>query len=198
MHDEIQVNPAQALAHLKAGNRRFVEGRRQKRALMEQVAGTSQGQSPFAVVLGCVDSRVPPELVFDQGIGDIFSLRVAGNIVNGDILGSMEFACKLAGAKLIVVLGHTGCGAVRAAYDGIRLGHFSGLLGKIMPAVEAAQETGEIESDTFLDEVAKANVLLAIANIEQSSPILNGMLDGGEIAIVGAMYDVSSGRVKFL
>lgn len=192
------MNPAQALAQLKAGNRRFVEGRMQKRAHMQRVAETSLGQNPFAVVLGCVDSRVPPELVFDQDIGDIFSLRVAGNIVNADILGSMEFACKLAGAKLIVVLGHTGCGAVRAAHDGTQLGHFSGLLAKIMPAVKAAQEPGGNESDAFLDDVAKSNVLLAIENIKQGSAILNEMLDGGEIAIVGAMYDVSCGRVNFL
>lgn len=192
------MNPAQALAQLKAGNRRFVEGRMQKRVLMQRVAETSLGQNPFAVVLGCVDSRVPPELVFDQDIGDIFSLRVAGNIVNADILGSMEFACKLAGAKLIVVLGHTGCGAVRAAHDGTQLGHFSGLLAKIMPAVKAAQEPGGNERDAFLDDVAKSNVLLAIENIKQGSAILNEMLDGGEIAIVGAMYDVSCGRVNFL
>ena len=165
---------------------------------MQQMVETSKGQFPFAVVLGCVDSRVPPELIFDQGIGDIFSIRIAGNFVNEDILGSMEFACKVVGSKHIVVLGHTSCGAIQGAYDDVKLGNLTGLIGKLKPAVEAVQKTSEQESDVSIDQIAEMNVLMTIENIKQQSPILKELLNKKKIKITGAMYDVASGKVSFL
>jgi carbonic anhydrase len=165
---------------------------------MDQMVETSQGQYPFAGVLGCVDSRVPPELVFDQGIGDIFSIRIAGNIVNEDILGSMEFACKVVGSKLILVLGHTSCGAVQGASDDVELGNLTGLVNKLKPAVDAVKKASAQQEAVSIDEIAETNVQMMVENIKQQSPILKDMLDNKEIAISGAMYDVSSGQVTFL
>jgi carbonic anhydrase len=192
------MTPDQALALLKEGNQRFVDSRNREHRLLEQMAETSKGQFPFAVVLGCIDSRVPPELIFDQGIGDIFTIRIAGNFVNADILGSMEFACKVVGSKLIVVLGHTSCGAIQGAYDDVELGNLTGLVDKLKPAVEAARASSGQESDVSVDQIAAMNVRMTIENIQQQSPILKELLDNGGIGITGAMYDVASGKVSFL
>ena len=186
------MTPEKALDLLKEGNQRFIKKKKEQRDLLEQVEVTSSGQYPFGVVLGCVDSRVPLEVVFDLGIGDIFGIRIAGNFVNEDILGSMEFACKVVGSKHILVLGHTSCGAVKGAYDGVELGNLTGLVNKIKPAVEAAGP------DASLDKIAKKNVELTIEQIYQNSPILKEMSENGEIQISGGMYDVSSGEVSFL
>ncbi|PCE62906.1 carbonic anhydrase family protein [Sediminicola luteus] len=196
------MTPSSALNMLKEGNQRFVDNKQGSRALLEQVAQTSTGQYPFATVLSCIDSRVPAEMVFDQGIGDIFSARVAGNIVNGDLLGSMEFACKLAGTKLIVVLGHTACGAVKGACDHAELGNLTGLLNKIQPAVNAVSSPEDPAERTsknldFVNTVAEKNVELTMADIRNQSPVLKEMEDNGEIAIIGAMYDIASGGVTF-
>jgi len=187
-----EMTPNKALELLTEGNQRFIAKKQEKRDLLEQVAATSSGQYPFAVVLGCVDSRVPLELVFDLGIGDIFGVRIAGNISNEDILGSMEFATKVVGSKHILVLGHTSCGAVKGAYDAVELGNLTGLVKKIKPAVEA------VGSDGSVDEIAKKNVELTIEEILDNSTILKDMVDSGEIGISGGMYDVSSGKVTFL
>lgn len=191
------MTPEKALQLLKAGNQRFLEGKKADRDLLEQASQTSQGQYPFAVVLGCIDSRVPPELVFDQGIGDIFSVRIAGNFANPDILGSMEFAGKVVGSKLFVVLGHTSCGAVKGAYDQVELGHLTGLVEKIKPAVESVRDASG-EETVDLDQVSQVNVKMTVENILNRSPILNELHEQGEIQIVGAMYDVESGAVTFL
>jgi carbonic anhydrase len=193
-----KMTPEKALRLLRDGNQRFLAGQNLERKLMEQMDKTSQGQYPFAVVLGCVDSRVPPELVFDQGIGDIFSVRIAGNIVNEDILGSMEFACKVVGSKLILVLGHTSCGAIQGASDDVKLGHLTGLVNKLKPAVDAVQESSAQNQPASIDEIAEMNVQMTVEKIKQRSPILKELLDNNEIAISGAMYDVSSGQVTFL
>jgi len=200
---QASITPEKAISILQEGNKRFVQNKNADRDLLDQVTQTSSGQYPFATILGCIDSRVPQEVVFDQGIGDIFSARVAGNIANEDILGSMEFACKLAGTKAIVVLGHTSCGAVKGACDDAKLGNLTTLLGKIRPAVEAVSEpqdasqrnSGNLE---FVDSVAKKNVELTIQNIRNNSAVLKEMEEKGEIVIKGAMYDIESGEVSFL
>lgn len=190
----------EALERLKEGNARFVAQRQAGRDLMAQVRSTGSGQYPFAIVLGCVDSRVPPEVVFDQGIGDIFSVRIAGNFVNEDILGSMEFASKVAGAKLIFVLGHSSCGAIMGAVDDAQLGNLTGMLSKLKPAVEAvpAPAQGRSSQDAaYVQQVAEKNVELTLAAIQEQSPVLKEMLDKGEIAMAGGMYDVKTGAVTF-
>jgi carbonic anhydrase len=196
------MTPEKALQYLKEGNQRFQNNLKANRNLLEQVNDTSEGQFPFATILSCIDSRVSAELVFDQGLGDIFSVRIAGNFINEDILGSMEFACKLAGTKLLVVLGHTSCGAVKGACDHARLGNLTKLINKIEPAVEAVKEPmdSKLRNSSnleFVDEVAAKNVHMAIENIYKDSPILAEMEKNNEIMIVGAMYDISSGEVKF-
>jgi carbonic anhydrase len=196
------MTPQLAKNTLVEGNTRFVQGQQAGRDLMSQVKQTSTGQYPFATVLSCIDSRVSSELIFDQGIGDIFSVRIAGNFVNEDILGSMEFACKLAGTKLVVVLGHTACGAVKGACDHARLGNLTALINKIEPAVEAVTEpTDESQRNSsnidFVNEVAKKNVYMTIDNIRESSQVLKEMEDAGEIEIVGGMYDIKTGEVIF-
>ncbi|QNJ97715.1 carbonic anhydrase family protein [Constantimarinum furrinae] len=196
------MTPQKALQFLKEGNERFQNNLRANRNLLQQVNQTTDGQFPFATILSCIDSRVSAELVFDQGLGDIFSIRIAGNFVNEDILGSMEFACKLAGTKLLVVLGHTSCGAVKGACDHARLGNLTKLINKIEPAVEAVNEpTDENLRNSsnldFVDKVAAKNVEMAIDNIRKESPILKEMEEKGEIKIVGAMYDISTGSVSF-
>lgn len=192
------MTPEKALTLLKEGNQRFVEGRLKQRNLLGQVAQTSSGQFPFAIVLGCVDSRVPPEMVFDLGIGDIFGVRIAGNFVNDDILGSMEFACKVVGSKHILVLGHTSCGAIQGAYKDVELGKLTALVGKLKPAVEAVKNNAKSAADVNIDDIAEMNVHLTIEQIQQNSPILKEMLDNKEIGISGGMYDVATGRVTFL
>lgn len=197
-----KMTPQKALDTLKEGNHRFQNNIKTNRNLSEQVSDTSSGQYPFATILSCIDSRVSSELIFDQGIGDIFSARVAGNFVNEDILGSMEFACKLAGTKAIVVLGHTACGAIKGACDDAKLGNLTGLLNKLKPAVNAVVEPKEASlrnssNMNFVNEVSDKNVHLTIDNIRNQSPILKEMEDKGEITIVGAMYDIADGSVTF-
>ena len=196
------MTPASALDTLRAGHERFRAGEAAERDLRQQVDQTTGGQWPFAVVLGCIDSRAPAELLFDQGIGDVFNVRIAGNGVNEDILGSMEFACKVAGAKLIVVLGHTACGAIKGACDAVELGNLTGLLGKLRPAVDATTEPTDAAERTsanaaFVDEVAQNNVTKTIADIRERSEVLRELLDDGSVGVVGAMYDVRSGSVEF-
>ena len=192
------MTPQKALNLLKEGNERFLDNQKADRNLLEQVNQTSTGQYPFAVVLGCIDSRVPAELVFDLGIGDIFNIRIAGNFVNEDILGSMEFACKVVGSKQILVLGHTSCGAVKGALDNVELGNLTGLVSKIKPAVDSAKRASNQESNPSVDQVAEMNVRMTIDQILQKSPILKEMFDNQEIDISGAMYDVASGKVSFM
>ncbi len=196
------LSPAMAAALLKDGNKRFLEGNTLNRNLHQQVADTASGQYPFAAVVSCIDSRIPTEVIFDQGIGDIFNARVAGNFVNEDILGSLEFACKLAGSKVIVVMGHTSCGAVKGACDHAELGNLTQMLGKIIPAVDgtstAEGEARNSSNGDFVNRVAVKNVELTIANLKSMSPVLNEMLENGEIDVVGAMYDVKDGSVSFL
>ncbi|APA64121.1 MAG: carbonic anhydrase family protein [Maribacter dokdonensis] len=196
------MTPEKSLTFLKEGNERFQNNLKANRNLLEQVNDTSEGQFPFATILSCIDSRVSAELVFDQGLGDIFSVRIAGNFVNEDILGSMEFGCKLAGTKLIVVLGHTSCGAIKGACDHARLGNLTALINKIEPAVEAVTEPADesirnSKNLEFVDKVAAKNVELTIENIRKQSPVLAEMEENGEIKIVGAMYDIASGAVEF-
>ena len=195
---EIQdkIFPDDALDRLKAGNKRFLKNRNSGRNLLEQVKITGDGQFPFAALLSCIDSRVPAELVFDQGIGDIFNVRVAGNIVNEDVLGSLEYSCKVAGSKLVLVLGHTRCGAVTSACKHVELGNITPLLKKIEPAVRELVK-GEL-SPELIEEVGVKNVENSIALIRERSPILREMEEKGEIRIAGAIYDVTTGEVNFL
>lgn len=196
------MTPQKSLQYLKEGNLRFQNNLKANRNLLEQVNDTSEGQFPFATILSCIDSRVSAELVFDQGLGDIFSVRIAGNFVNEDILGSMEFACKLAGTKLIVVLGHTSCGAVKGACDNAKMGNLTKLIEKITPAVKAVKEPKDeslrnSSNLEFVDTVAEKNVQLTIDRIHKESPILSEMEKNGEIMIIGAMYDINNGAVTF-
>jgi carbonic anhydrase len=196
------MTPVKAIDFLKEGNKRFQGNLKANRNLLEQVNDTSEGQFPFATILSCIDSRVSAELVFDQGLGDIFSVRIAGNFVNEDILGSMEFACKLAGTKLIVVLGHTSCGAIKGACDHAEMGNLTKLIEKISPAVNAISEPADEDLRNsknldFVDAVSKKNVELTIDRIHAESPILTEMEKNGEIKIVGAMYDINTGAVNF-
>lgn len=188
-----------AIAALKDGNKRFVSGNMVKRDLMKQVKSTGYGQFPMATIVSCIDSRAGPEIVFDQGIGDVFSARVAGNFVNEDILGSLEFASKAAGSKVIVVLGHTSCGAIKGACDDVVLGNLTGMLAKIKPAVSEVISSGDRSSanDAFVQMVAEANVKRTVNDIMVKSPVLKAMAAAGEIKIVGAMLDVKSGVVTW-
>lgn len=193
-----EVNPELALNYLKEGNERFVKNLRANRNLLEQVNDTAAGQFPFAVILSCIDSRTSAELIFDQGLGDIFSARVAGNVVNEDILGSMEYSCKVAGSKLVVVIGHSKCGAVTAACQHVEMGNITALLNKVKPAIDKVQPTvDDITSDDSVQKVADENVMVAIDEIRNKSQILAEMEKNGEIKIVGGMYDVESGEVNF-
>ena len=194
------LKPEMALQILKEGNARFVNNLKANRNLLEQAGYTAEGQFPFAVTLSCIDSRTSVELIFDQGLGDVFSVRVAGNIINDDILASLEFACKLAGSKIIVVLGHTKCGAIKGACDHVEMGHITALLNKIQPAVTA--EKTEVEdrtssNETFVQKVSTLNVNLSVNGILEGSPILKEMLEKGEIGIVGAIHDITTGKVTF-
>jgi carbonic anhydrase len=193
------TTPAKALQMLKQGNARFVAGEATDYNYLAQVKQTASGQFPFASVLSCLDSRIPPEIVFDRGIGDIFVARVAGNFVNDDILGSLEFAAKLAGSKLIVVMGHSECGAVMGACDAAQLGLLSTTLASINPAVSAVQGHTPRSSanGAFVQAVAEMNVTLTMKKLRDRSVVLRQMIDAGEIALVGAMYDVGTGRVRF-
>lgn len=195
------LTPDKALEMLKTGNERFVKGKPAKRDLRKQVAATAGGQYPHSVVLGCIDSRVPPEMVFDQGIGDIFSPRIAGNFITTDLLGSMEFAAGVAGSKLIVVLGHSECGAVKGACDGVEVGNLTSTLANIAPAIYAVKDVeGERSSKNpaFVDAVAHENVNQTVANILERSTMLAGLVEKGDLKVVGAMYSVATGEVTFM
>ena len=195
------ITPEKAVELLKKGNVRFLNNKRLYRKYDEQVAATSNGQYPFAVILSCIDSRVPTELIFDQGIGDLFNACVAGNFVNEDILGSIEYACKFAGVKLIVIMGHTSCGAVKGACDGVKAGNLTQMLDKIMPAVDATETAPNEDRSSnnldFVNRVSAKNVELAAANTLAQSSVLKELHDEGTIKIVQAMYDVKSGKVEF-
>ena len=194
------ITPRMALELLKDGNKRFVNNLKANRNLLQQANETSDGQHPIAVILSCIDSRTSAELIFDQGLGDVFSVRIAGNIVNEDILGSMEFACKLAGAKIIVVLGHSKCGAIKGACDHAEMGNLTTLLSKIRPAVDDETETVENRSSKnvfFVENVAAINVKRTVKAIKERSTILLQMINKGEIGIVGGMHDLSTGEVTF-
>jgi len=193
------ITPDRALELLKAGNERFVNGSMMQRDYMNQVEQTATGQYPFAVVLSCIDSRVPPELVFDQGVGDIFTARVAGNFVNTDILGSMEFATAVAGSKLIVVLGHTECGAVKGACDRVEMGNLTHTLGNLAPALYAVETEGERSSqnEDFVHAVTEENVRLNVQNILERSQVIRDQVENGEVKVIGALHDVSTGTVTF-
>ena len=198
---QAKVSPQIAIDLLKNGNARFVEGKAHQRNLHDHIKETASGQYPFATIVSCIDSRIPTEVVFDQGIGDVFNARVAGNFINEDILGSLEFACKLAGSKVIVIMGHTSCGAVKGACDHAKLGNLTQMLDKIMPAVDAIETPEGTDRSSanieFVNKVAAKNVELTIENIKKQSPVLNEMYQNGEIDIVGAMYDVRTGIVTF-
>ncbi|MBN2044227.1 MAG: hypothetical protein JW757_04330 [Anaerolineales bacterium] len=190
------MTPEKALEMLKEGNRRFVGGNPTDRNLLEQTKQTAEGQFPFAVILGCVDSRVPLEHVFDLGIGDIFGIRIAGNFVNEDILGSMEFATKVVGSKHILVLGHTSCGAIQGAKDQVELGNLTGLLSKLQPAVEAAKQ--KHGGDPDIDDIARENVFLTIEEIKTRSQVIKDLVEEGKLSISGGIYDLATGEVTFL
>ena len=194
------ITPSMALSLLKEGNKRFMSNLKVNRNLLQQANETSDGQHPFAVILSCIDSRTSAELIFDQGLGDVFSVRIAGNIINEDILGSMEFGCKVAGAKIIVVMGHTKCGAVKGACDHVEMGNLTALLSKIQPAVY--DEKTEVENrnsgnSEFVEKVASINVKRTVHAIMERSPILKEMIESGEIGIVGGTHDITNGEVRF-
>jgi len=207
VHTAVQTAETQAaktpelvLKRLKDGNERFVNGNLKNRDLLAQVNATSTAQHPVAVVLNCMDSRTPPELVFDQGVGDVFVTRIAGNVVNDDLLGSMEFGTKIAGAKLIAVIGHTNCGAIRGACQQAKLGHLTALLQKIKPAIsQAIKDKGprNCEDHEFIDEVAKDNVLMVIKQIQTRSPVIRKLIEQGQVGIVGGVQDLATGKVTF-
>jgi carbonic anhydrase len=187
----------EVLEILKEGNQRFVNQDPKSRNLLEQVNATSTGQFPLAVVISCIDSRVPTEMIFDQGIGDIFCVRVAGNVINQDVLGSVEFACKVAGVKLIVVMGHTSCGAVKGACNDVELGNLTGLLNKIKPAISiVANRGGSADDAGFVDEVALENVQVSLDTILNDSPVLKEMVDNHEVKCAKGMYSVQTGEVE--
>jgi carbonic anhydrase len=187
----------EVLELLKEGNQRFVNQDPKSRNLLEQVNTTSTGQFPLAVVISCIDSRVPTEMIFDQGIGDIFCVRVAGNVINQDVLGSVEFACKVAGVKLIVVMGHTSCGAVKGACNDVELGNLTGLLNKIKPAISIVANRGVAANDAgFVDEVALENVQVSLDTILNDSPVLKEMVDNHEVKCAKGMYSVQTGKVE--
>ena len=195
-----KISPQQALQYLKEGNQRFLNNLKANRDLLKQVNQTSEGQFPFATILSCIDSRTSAELIFDQGLGDIFSIRIAGNILNNDILGSMEFACSMAKSKIIVVLGHTKCGAIIGACNNVKSGHFTGVLQKIMPAIEKENHTEGLRNGNnieFVNRVSHINVCITIEQIRKRSTILKKLEDSGLIMITGGLYDIDNGAVRF-
>ena len=194
------ITPSMALELLKEGNKRFMNNLKVNRNLLQQANETSDGQHPFAVILSCIDSRTSAELIFDQGLGDVFSVRIAGNIINEDILGSMEFGCKVAGSKIIVVLGHTKCGAVKGACDHVEMGNLTALLRKIQPAVydeKTVTENRNSGNDEFVEKVASINVKRMVHAIMERSPILKEMIEAGQIGIVGGNHNITTGEVSF-
>jgi carbonic anhydrase len=199
--EQAALTPAQVLAWLQRGNERFAAGKPQPRDMLHDQRITAAGQYPRAVLLSCIDSRAPAEFIFDTGLGDLFNARIAGNIADADLVGSMEFACAVSGAKLVVVMGHTSCGAIKGACDHVELGNLTGLLDKIQPAVQAVHDVpGERSSKNtkFVEAVTEANVRLTVERIRELSPILRDMESAGKIQIVGCIYDLETGRVRFL
>jgi carbonic anhydrase len=195
------ATPEIALQYLREGNRRFINNLESRRNLLEQVNETSDGQFPFAAILSCIDSRTSAELIFDQGLGDVFSIRIAGNVINDDILGCMEFACKIAGSRLVVVLGHTKCGAIKGACDNIQMGNLSTLLNKIQPSVyyeKTVAENRNSENPEFVEKVSTIQVKRSVEAIIERSIILREMIEKKEIGLIGAIYDIDTGRVEFL
>lgn len=195
---QLMITPNQALELLREGNKRFMSNLKVNRNLLQQANETSDGQHPFAIVLSCIDSRTSAELIFDQGLGDIFSVRIAGNIINEDILGSMEFACKVAGAKFIMVLGHTKCGAVKGACDHVELGNLTALLSKIRPAIDdelTIDKNRNSTNDEFVEKVATINVKRTVKSILERSTILKELVDSGKIGIAGGTHDIATGEV---
>jgi carbonic anhydrase len=202
LESQSTITPAKALEFLKEGNQRFINNLKANRNLLQQANETRDGQFPFAVILSCIDSRTSAELIFDQGLGDVFSIRIAGNVVNTDIIGSIEFACKVAGSKLIVVLGHTSCGAIKGACDHVEMGNLTELLSKIQPAVYEETKTTDqskrnSHNEVFVENVADINVQRSVKAIVNRSYILEQMLEKGEIAIVGAKHHLETGVVEF-
>lgn len=194
------ITPSMAIEILKEGNKRFMNNLKANRNLLEQANETSDGQHPFAIILSCIDSRTSAELIFDQGLGDVFSVRIAGNIINEDILGSMEFACKVAGSKIIVVLGHSKCGAVKGACDHVEMGNLTALLSKIQPAVydeKTETENRNSSNAAFVEKVSSINVKRTVNAIMERSPILKEMIQNGEIGIIGGMHNIADGEVAF-
>lgn len=195
-----KMTPKSSLQMLKDGNDRFVSGKCFERDLAKQVKETAKGQYPFATILSCIDSRVSSELVFDQGIGDVFNARIAGNIVDEDVIGSLEFATKIMGSKVILILGHTNCGAIKGACDDVHMGNLTALLSKIKPSVDAVSSDNAdrtSKNNDFVEKVAKENVILAIKNLTVNSQVLKEMVEKGEITIIGGMYDIDTGKVTF-
>ena len=201
LHGQAALTPAQVLEALRVGNERFVTGKTKSRDMLHYQRTTAAGQYPHAIVLSCIDSRAPAEIVFDAGIGDIFNARIAGNIADADLVGSMEFACAVSGAKLVLVMGHTSCGAIKGAIDHVELGNLTGLLKKIEPAVAAVNNVpGERNSKNtpFVEAVSEANVRQTLDRIRELSPILRDLEKAGKIQIAGSIYDLETGRVRFL
>lgn len=201
IEDQASLTPELALSFLKEGNKRFVENLKTHSDLLEQVNSTKENQFPFAIILSCIDSRTSAELIFDQGLGDIFSTRIAGNVLNDDIIGSMEFACKLAGSKLIVVLGHSNCGAITGACEETELGHLTHLLSKVDAAVQQVKKSNsslDITSKEAIDKVSMQNVMYTLDNVLNRSDVLKDMFMNGEIGLVGAYYKVETGEVDFV
>ncbi len=194
------ITPTMALELLKEGNKRFITNMKVNRNLLQQANETSDGQHPFAVILSCIDSRTSAELIFDQGLGDVFSVRIAGNIINEDILGSMEFGCKVAGSKIIVVLGHTKCGAVKGACDHVEMGNLTALLSKLQPAVydeKTVTENRTSSNEEFVEKVSEINVKRTVHAIMERSPILKEMIERGECGIIGGNHNITTGEVSF-
>ncbi len=199
---QASMTPLRALEILKEGNGRFIKNLKANRNLLQQANDTREGQWPFAVILSCIDSRTSAELIFDQGLGDVFSIRIAGNIVNTDIIGSIEFACKVAGSKLIVVMGHTSCGAIKGACNHIEMGNLTELLSKIQPAVyqekiTTEQENRNSDNELFVENVATLNVKRSVKTIIDRSYILEQMIEKGQLAIIGAKHNLETGFVEF-
>jgi carbonic anhydrase len=197
---QARLTPTQAIELLKEGNKRFIKNRRVNRNLLQQVNETSDGQYPFAFILSCIDSRTCAELIFDQGLGDIMSCRIAGNVLNDDIIGSMEFACKIAGSKVIVILGHTKCGAVKGACDNVEMGYLTGLLKKIKPVIESEKQTGENRTSgnaAFVENIARLNVAYVWHQVAQKSQVIADLLRQGALVLIGSIYDVETGEAKF-
>jgi carbonic anhydrase len=195
-----RMTPSQVIQELRKGNERFRAGKMVNRDYLAQQRATAGGQYPAAVVLGCIDSRAPAEIIFDAGIGDTFNARIAGNVVNDDLLGSMEFACAVAGAKVVLVFGHTACGAIKGAIDDVEMGNLTGLLARIKPAISMTKFDGEKSSKnpSYVDAVARTNVILGLDNVRRRSPILEDLEKKGSIQITGAMYNLANGMVEFV